>query len=341
MHARQWPTAREIAGVLLLATIPATIAVGLLLPLAVLVDVPARILVVTAILLGPIVSASLGPRTVRRTLADLPIADNEELADRTEVLATAVDLDPVSVRVVDCNAANVCVLTAGLDNEVVVSNRLSELEPATRDAAIVQTLVRARTKNVLLTTATVPGTLVVELWTLLGLELLRRRGDEEDTDRPRMLGEPEERSTVPQLAYPVAGLVLLTLVAPLWILATVGDRLLVDSGRLRADKLVARSDIDFETSHRSPVEDRADSSGNPVEGRSHSEEDGHTGTPDQGRVLAEALRSTQEACGAAEWVPALDRISMSSMCGEPTRRVRGTNPHLTRIRIARLSTHCF
>ncbi|TKX52366.1 hypothetical protein EXE44_18610, partial [Halorubrum sp. SS7] len=118
--------------------------------------------------------------------------------------------------------------------------RLLALPKADRDAALRHALVRLRTRQALLATATLPALAAVETAALLATLLVGRRGDRTAADRRvnRIHGYEPDRERVPSWAYAAAGALCWLLLLPAWIPATVGDRFAVAGGRRAADALV-------------------------------------------------------------------------------------------------------
>lgn len=314
--ARTRPSPSAVAAAGLLATIPVVLVA---LPVAGLLrltgttptalgTIPAALLIGVVVGIGG--SSAVGPVLVRRSLRNLPDADEmEAIEDRIAERATARDLDPPEVQFVDVDAPTIAVVDGLSETTVVVPTRIEELEPDAREAVIEHALTRIETRNAALVTAVLAPALLVEAWTLLGLELARRREEPEEDDRlPQMLGagDREERE-VPWVAFAAAGVLLLVAVVPFWAVFAVGDRLLVGGARRRADDLVAND------------------SGTGGAGKA-----GRTG------ALADALTFARDARGARDWPPTLDRLSLLGMADPVTQRVRGTSRLELRVRLARL-----
>jgi hypothetical protein len=260
-----------------------------------------------AAVVGPAASALLGPVLVDRRIARLPDADLDErradfVADRVASLAAEVGVDPPEVTAVRADAANVAVADGHRGSRLVVSTRLLALPKADRDAALRHALVRLRTRQALLATATLPALAAVETAALLATLLVGRRGDRTAADRRvnRIHGYEPDRERVPSWAYAAAGALCWLLLLPAWIPATVGDRFAVAGGRRAADALVARAGA--------------------------AEREG----------LGNAVAFAGDAAGAGDWPPLLDRLSLVSMADAETGRVRGTSRQEARTRLARL-----
>ncbi|MFB6234786.1 MAG: hypothetical protein ABEH81_00035 [Halopenitus sp.] len=281
--------------------------------------------VLTGLVVGIGGSYAVGPVLVRRSLRKLPdAAALEAIEDQIGERAAARDLQPPEVRFVDVDAATIAVVDSLSETTVVVPTRIEELDPDAREAMIEHALTRIETRNAALVTALLPPALLVEAWTLLGLELARRREEPEEDDRlPQMLGagDREERE-VPWVVFAAAGVLLLVAVAPLWVVFAAGDRLLVGGGRSRADDLVA-NDGGGGRADRAGRAGRADRAG---------------GTDEAGGTegLANALTFARDARGAPDWPPTLDRLSLLGMADPVTQRVRGTSRMELRVRLARL-----
>ncbi|MGZ0746152.1 hypothetical protein, partial [Haloparvum sp. AD34] len=321
---RAWtrPSASAVAAAGLLATIPVALVA---LPVAGLLRLAgttpaglgiAPVALLTGIVVGIGGSYAVGPVLVRRSLRNLPDdAGFEAIEDRIVERSTARDLDPPEIRFVDVDAATIAVVDGLSERTVVVPTRIEELDDDAQAAVIEHALTRFETRNAALVTAVLAPALLVEAWTLLGLELARRREEPEEDDRlPQMLGagDREERE-VPWVVFAAAGVLLLVAVVPLWLVFAVGDRLLVGGGRRRADTLVANDS----------------GAGKPSRG-------GGTGTVGGTGALADALTFARDARGARDWPPTLDRLSLLGMADPVTQRVRGTSRLELRVRLARL-----
>lgn len=306
---------RRALGALALLAVPAVLAAVPLVPLAALLGpggagvvplgAPAGLL--AAAVVGPLTSGLLGPRVVDGRIARLPDADLDDrradfVADRVDALAAEVGVDGPPVTAVRADAANVAVTHGYRGARLVVSTRLLALPKADRDAALRHALVRLRTRQALLTTATLPALAAVETAALLATLLVGRGADRTAADRRvnRIHGYEPDRERVPAWAYAVAGALLWLVLLPAWIPATIGDRLSVAGGRRAADALVARTGND--------------------------ERDG----------LGNAVAFASDAAGAGDWPPLLDRLSFVSMADAETGRVRGTSRQEARTRLARL-----
>ncbi|WP_430505953.1 hypothetical protein [Haloparvum sp. PAK95] len=320
--ARTRPSASAVAAAGLLATIPVALVA---LPVAGLLRLagttpagsgiaPAAVL--TGIVVGIGGSYAVGPVLVRRSIRNLPDdAGFEAIEDRIVERSTARNLDPPEIRFVDVDAATIAVVDSLSETTIVVPTRIEELDDDAQAAVIEHALTRLETRNAALVTAVLAPALLVEAWTLLGLELARRREEPEEDDRlPQMLGagDREERE-VPWVVFAAAGVLLLVAVVPLWLVFAVGDRLLVGGGRRRADTLVANDS----------------GAGKPGRG-------GGTGTAGGTGALADALTFARDARGARDWPPTLDRLSLLGMADPVTQRVRGTSRLELRVRLARL-----
>ncbi|RLM72874.1 hypothetical protein [Halorubrum sp. Atlit-26R] len=306
---------RRALGALGLLAVPAVLAAVPLVPLAALLGPNGLALVplgapgglLAAVAVGPAASATLGPVLVDRRIARLPAADLDDrradfVADRVESLAAEVGVDAPEVTAVRADAANVAVTDGYRGARLVVSTRLLALPKADRDAALRHALVRLRTRQALLTTATLPALAAVETAALLATLLVGRRGDRTAADRRvnRIHGYEPDRERVPSWAYAAAGVLCWLLLLPAWVPATVGDRLAVAGGRRAADALVARA-----------------------------------GTEER-EGLGNAVAFAGDAAGAGDWPPLLDRLSFVSMADAETGRVRGTSRQEARTRLARL-----
>ncbi|MGM0446914.1 MAG: hypothetical protein ACQERM_01500 [Methanobacteriota archaeon] len=306
---------RRALGSLALLAVPAVLAAVPLVPLAALLGLGGLRLVplgvpgglLAAVVVGPAVSALLGPVLVDRRIARLPNADLDDrradfVADRVERLAADVGVEAPEILPVRADAANVAVADGYCGSRLVVSTRLLTLPKADRDAALRHALVRLRTRQALLATAALPGLAAVETAALLATLLVGRRGDRTAADRRvnRIHGYEPDRERVPSWVYAAAGVLCWLLLLPAWIPATVGDRLAVAGGRRAADALVARAGTE--------------------------ERDG----------LGNAVSFASDAAGAGDWPPLLDRLSLVSMADAETGRVRGTSRQEARTRLARL-----
>ncbi|MFC5136118.1 MULTISPECIES: hypothetical protein [Haloferacaceae] len=313
-----------VVGALALATVPVVIAAVPFVPLAWLVDavvgletvpglgaVPGVGAVVVGVLaaavVGPATSIALGPILVDRRIERLPAADLDDrpaafIDSRVDAIAESVGIDPPPVTAVRAEAANVAVADGYRGPRLVVSTRLLSLPAADRDAALRHALVRLRTREAAFTTAVLPALVVVEWVTLFATLLVGRRSDRSPADRRvnRIHGYEPDRERIPAPAYAAAGLVVWLVALPAWVPAVVGDRLFVAGRRRAADAAVARV--------------------------GEAERDG----------LANAVGFADEAAGAADWPPLLDRLSLVSMADDETGRVRGTSRQEARIRLARL-----
>lgn len=302
-----WPTATEIVGAALLGVVPIVFLSVPVRGFLVVSDAqlagvaPAIVALASAAVVGFAGSYALGPILVGRSLDKLPEAHtNDAIEERIVERAVARGLEPPMVRFVDVDAATIAVVDSLTERTVVVPRRLAELDTAARNAVIEHALVRIDSRNGALVTALLTPALLVEAWTLLGLELARRREEPEEDDRlPQMLGagDREERD-LPWIVPAAAGVLLLIAVAPLWIVFAVGDRLLVGGGRSHADDVVARA--------------------------------GDT------RGLGDALVFARDARGDRDWPPTLDRLSLVGMADPVTQRVRGTSRIELRVRLAGL-----
>lgn len=301
MNAVTRPSASEAVGALLLAAVPAAlVALPAAIAGALLAGSTASIGAVVGAAVGLLGGLVTGPLLARRTVRGLSVAEDETLTAAVDAVAADLSIpesDRPAVRVVDSRAATLAVVGALGSPTLVVSTRLREFDDAARDAAIAHALTRLRSRNALLVTLTLGAALLVELWALVGIELLRHREDDED-EGPRMLGERDRRRGVPPTAYTAAGALLLLLAVPFWTAFALGDRLLVGAGRRRADAAVRALDRD--------------------EG------------------LVDALSFARDATGDRDWPPALDRLSLSPLSDPATRRARGTSRNETRIRLARI-----
>ncbi|VTT85458.1 hypothetical protein DM2_340 [Halorubrum sp. DM2] len=306
---------RRVLGAVALLAVPVVLAGVPLVPLAALlgpgglgvfpVGAPGGLL--AAAVVGPVAAALLGPVLVDRRIARLPDADLDDrraefVADRVERLAADVGVDAPEVTAVRADAANVAVADGYRGSRLVVSTRLLGLPEADRDAALRHALIRLRTRQALLTTATLPALAAVETAALLATLLVGRRGDRTAADRRvnRIHGYEPDRERVPSWAYVAAGALLWLALLPAWLPATVGDRLSVAGGRSAADALVARA-----------------------------------GTEER-EGLGNAVAFASDAAGAGDWPPLLDRLSLVSMADAETGRVRGTSRQEARTRLARL-----
>lgn len=322
---RHHPSPSVVAAAGLLATIPVVLVS---LPVAGLLRVTGSTLaglgtIPFALLTGLVVglggSYAVGPVLVRRSLRNLPDDEGSEaIEERVAERAAARDLDPPAVRFVDVDAATIAVVDSLSGTTVVVPTRIEELDSDAREAVIAHALTRIETRNAALVTALLAPALLVEAWTLLGLELARRREEPEEDDRlPQMLGagDREERE-VPWVVFAAAGVLLLVAVAPLWVVFAVGDGLLVGGARRRADGLVANG------------------RGGGRDGRTCR--GGRDGKSSETGALADALTFASDARGARDWPPTLDRLSLLGMADPVTQRVRGTSRMELRVRLARL-----
>ncbi|ELZ48887.1 hypothetical protein C464_05735 [Halorubrum coriense DSM 10284] len=306
---------RRALGTLALLAVPAVLAAVPLVPLAALLGpdglglvplgAPAGLL--AALVVGPALSALLGPVLVERRVERLPDADLDDrradfVADRVEALAAEVGVDAPAVTAVRVDAANVAVADGYRGSRLVVSTRLLALPKADRDAALRHALVRLRSRQALLATATLPALAAVETAALLATLLVGRRGDRTAADRRvnRIHGYEPDRERVPSWAYAAAGVLLWAVLLPAWVPATVGDRLGVAGGRRAADAVVARAGTERRVG------------------------------------LGNAVAFASDAAGAGDWPPLLDRLSLVSMADAETGRVRGTSRQEARTRLARL-----
>lgn len=298
------PAPGEFVGAGLLATIPVAL---LSVPIAGLLVVtgaapaalgPGALAVLVATVVGLGGSYALGPVLVRRSHRNLPAAKPiEPLEALVTETAAARGLEPPQVRFVDADAATVAVLDSLAETTVILPTRIRELDEDAQAAVVGHALTRIETRNAALATALLAPALLVEAWTLLGMELAHRREEPEEDDRlPQMLGagDREERE-VPWVVFAAAGVLLLVTVAPLWTVFAAGDRLLVGGGRTRTD-------------------DAANGPGG----------------------LADALAFARDARGDRDWPPTLDRLSLVGMADPATKRVRGTSRTELRIRLGRL-----
>ena len=306
---------RRAFGALALLAVPAVLAAVPLVPLAALLGpgglgvaplgAPSGLLV--ALVVGPALSALLGPALVERRIERLPDADLDDrrtdfVADRVETLAAEVGVDAPAITAVRVDAANVAVTDGYRGSRLVVSTRLLALPKGDRDAALRHALVRLRSRQALLATATLPALAAVETAALLATLLVGRRGDRTAADRRvnRIHGYEPDRERVPSWAYAAAGVLLWAVLLPAWVPATVGDRLGVAGGRRAADAAVARAGTEQRTG------------------------------------LGNAVAFASDAAGAGDWPPLLDRLSLVSMADAETGRVRGTSRQEARTRLARL-----
>ncbi|QAU13907.1 hypothetical protein EKH57_14935 [Halorubrum sp. BOL3-1] len=307
--------ARRALGAVALLAVPVVLAAVPLLPVAALLGpggldavplgAPGGLLAAAAV--GPVAAALLGPPLVDRRIERLPDADLDDrradfVADRVEALAADVGVNAPEVTAVRVDAANVAVADGYRGSRLVVSTRLLGLPEADRDAALRHALVRIRTRQALLTTATLPALAAVETAALLATLLVGRRADRTAADRRvnRIHGYEPDRERVPSWAYVIAGVLLWVALLPAWVPATLGDRLSVAGGRRAADALVSR-----------------------------------TGTEER-EGLGNAVAFASDAAGAGDWPPLLDRLSLVSMADAETGRVRGTSRQEARTRLARL-----
>ncbi|WP_058366800.1 hypothetical protein [Haloparvum sedimenti] len=303
MNAVTRPGAGEAVGALLLAAVPAALVALLAAVVAAPLSVPTTAASAVGAAVGLLGGVAAGPLLIRRTVRGLPAAEDDAVTEAVD--AVAVDLgipeaERPAVRVVDSRAATLAAVDGGLlgTPTLVVPTRFREFDDAARDAAIAHALTRLRNRNALLVTLTLGAALLVELWTLVGIELLRHRDADDEDEGPRMLGERDRRRGIPPAAYTGAGVLLLLLAVPFWIAFALGDRLLVGGGRRRADDAVRAMD--------------------------------------RGEGLIDALAFARDAAGDRDWPPALDRLSVSPLSDPATRRARGTGRNETRLRLARI-----
>ncbi|WP_426963868.1 hypothetical protein [Haloparvum alkalitolerans] len=305
MNAVTRPTAGEAFGALLLAAVPAVLVALPAAAVAPLLPAPPTVPAAAGAAVGLLGGLAAGPVLVRRTVSTLPDAEDDALTEAVDAVAADLGIpeaDRPAVRVVGSRAATLAVVDGGLlaTPTLVAPTRLREFDDAARDAAIAHALTRLRNRNALLVTLTLGAALLVELWTLVGIDLLRHRDDGDEDDGPRMLGERDRRRGVPPAAYTGAGVLLLLLAVPFWLAFALGDRLLIGGGRRRADDAVRAAD--------------------------------------RGEGLIDALAFARDAAGDRDWPPSLDRLSVSPLSDPATRRARGTSRNETRVRLARIHT---
>ena len=303
MDAVTRPTAEEAVGALLLAAVPAALVGIPAAAVAALLPVPTAAVGAGGAAVGLLGGLAAGPALARRTVRRLPAAEDETLTEAVDAVAADLsipDAERPAVRVVDSRAATLAVVDGGAlgTPTLVVPTRLREFDDAAREAAVAHALTRLRSRNALLVTLTLGAALLVELWTLVGVELLRHRDADDGDEGPRMLGERDRRRGVPPVAYTAAGARRVLLAAPVWLAFARGARLLGGGGRRRADAAVRAAD--------------------------------------RGEGLIDALAFARDAAGDRDWPPALDRLSVSPLSDPATRRARGTSRNETRIRLARI-----
>ena len=294
-------------GALALVAVPCLFAGLLIAPLVAFTRVGPVAGGVAATLGGVVTAVALGPVVVDRRVASLPRVgpndDRRSLAEsRVAAIAAQLGVDRPAVTVAAVDAVNVAVTDGHRGSRLVVTTRLLSLPPSSRDAAIRHAIARLQRREAAVTTAALPGLVAVETVALAAILLVSHEPDRRPTDRRvnRIHGYEPDRDRIPAPLYTAGGLLAWLVTLPVWLPAAVGDRLFVGGRRRDADAVVARSD-------------------------------------DDARVgLAAAIRATEEAPGAGDWPPLLDRLSVVSMGDATTERVRGTSRHETRCRLARL-----
>jgi len=298
---------RSILGLVAFAIVPGALLLPFMLPLAVLAGLGPVPGVFLALIVGPVVSAAIGPVLLARRIDRLPAADLDDrpsafIEHRVDDLAATVGVDPPTVWIVRRNAANVAVADGHRGAHLVVSTRLLSLPQDDRDAALRHALVRLERREAAVTTALLPAAVVVETLALIATLLVGRRKDRGETDRRvnRIHGYEPERERIPGPVAALAGVLLWLVILPAWIPFVLADRLYVAEGRRAADAAVSRA-----------------------------------GTTERAG-LANAVSFARDAAGAADWPPLLDRLSLVPMADEATGRVRGTTRQESRIRLARL-----
>ena len=229
--------------------------------------------------------------------------DRRSLAEsRVAAIAAQLGVDRPTVTVVSADAANVAVTDGHRGSRLVVTTQLLSLPPSNRDAALRHAISRLQRREAAVTTAALPGLVAVETVALAATLVVSHEPDRRPADRRanRIHGYEPDRDRIPAPLYTAGGLLAWLVTLPVWLPAAVGDRLFVGGGRRDADAVVARTDDDARTG------------------------------------LASAISFTEEAPGAGDWPPLLDRLSVVSMGDATTERVRGTSRHETRCRLARL-----
>lgn len=301
---------RAIVGVLFLCVVPSLAAAVFVVPLFLFFDLGTAPAVLAAVVVGVGSSALLGPIVVGRTIDRLPKASLEErpeafLQERVGSIAADVGIDPPEVVVVNANAANVCAVDSYRGTTIVASTRLLSLDADARDAAVRHAMYRVKHRDAAVLSALLPLLAAVEVVVLLGLSLVGRRGDRDESDRNvnRIHGYEPERGRVPAPVYTLAGIVLLAILFPAWAPFALGERLYVSGSRRAADVAVSRS-------------------GN-----------------DERQGLADAVEFARGAAGASDWTPTLDRLSLVPMADERARLVRGTSRQEERVRLAVLRSN--
>lgn len=298
---------KRVFGGCALAVVPGLLIGPLILPLVVFTGVGLVVGVVAATVGGAVTAAALGPIVVDRQVASLPRVgpddDRRSLAtSRVTAIAAQLGVDRPAVTVVAVDAANAAVTDGHRGSRLVVTTRLLSLPPASRDAALRHALTRLQRREAAVTTAALPGLVAVETVALAATLLVSHEPDRRPADRRvnRMHGYEPDRDRIPAPLYTAGGLLAWAVTLPMWLPAAVGDRLFVGGRRRDADAVVARGDGDARTG------------------------------------LAAAISVTEEAPGASDWPPLLDRLSVVPMADAATKQVRGTSRHETRCRLARL-----
>ncbi len=311
-HPRMPMRPRAYLGLVALGVVPTLLAAVVVVPVGLLGGAGSPVgtlpvLFAASAVVGIGVATVLGPILVDRRIDRLPDAELDDrpaafIEDRVATVAGEVGIDPPDVTVVRGDAANVAVTDGYRGARVVVSTRLLSLPADDRDAALRHALVRIRSRDAAIVTASLPGLVAVETVALLATLLVGRRTERTEADRRvnRIHGYEPERERVPPIAYTVGGALLWLLILPVWIPAVVGDRLYVAERRRAADVAVSRV--------------------------------GH----DERTGIANAVAFARDAAGAADWPPLFDRLSLVSMADPETDRIRGTSSQETRVRLARL-----
>jgi hypothetical protein len=297
----------RVLGALALVVVPSLFVGLLVVPFVVLTRVGPTLGVAVAVFGGVVAAGTLGPAVVDRRIASLPRVgsddDRRSLAEsRVAAIAAQLGVDRPTVTVVSADAANVAVTDGHRGSRLVVTTRLLSLPPSNRDAALRHAISRLQRREAAVTTAALPGLVAVETVALAATLVVSHEPDRRPADRRanRIHGYEPDRDRIPAPLYTAGGLLAWLVTLPVWLPAAVGDRLFVGGGRRDADAVVARTDDDARTG------------------------------------LASAISFTEEAPGASDWPPLLDRLSVVSMADATTERVRGTSRHETRCRLAQL-----
>jgi len=299
--------AKRALGALALVAVPSLLAGPLIAPFVVFTGAGLVAGAIAATLGGVVAAVALGPVVVDRRVESLPRVaqddDRRSLAEsRVTAIAAQLGVDRPAVTVVSADAANVAVTDGHRGSQLVVTTRLLSLPPSSRDAALRHAISRLQRREAAVTTAALPSLAAVETVALAAILLVSHEPDRRPIDRRanRIHGYQPDQRQIPAPVYTTGGLVAWLVTLPVWLPAAVGDRLFVGGRRRDADAVVARSDDDARTG------------------------------------LAAAIEFTEEAPGASDWPPLLDRLSVVSMADTTTERVRGTSRHESRCRLARL-----